>query len=272
LNNTVPAGGGHNEGEDSPSEIVHIPFHGDDVLTVSVDGQPEIIMKPVLEGLGLDYWAQVRKLRDRSWATTASRAVVAADGKTRDMITCDIRTFLMLLATIDENRVAAEVRPKLVIYQAEVADAIEAYWTKGVAINPRVSHEEAAKVIAVFAQAGIGDAGFWDTKARQLTGRVLGETPEYDQESKPLTVSIYLKDQGLKDADIRKVCGSFGKALKKKYVEAYGVKPPEIEDLVNRQMVMVAQYQERHRDLFDSVWRALSRTAGGPTRPRNRRK
>ncbi|KPC77219.1 hypothetical protein ADL26_03200, partial [Thermoactinomyces vulgaris] len=107
---------------------------------------------------------------------------------------------------------------------------------------------------------------------RQLTGRVLGETPEYDQESKPLTVSIYLKDQGLKDSEIRRMCGSFGKALKKKYIEVYGVRPPEIEDLVNRQMVMVAQYQERHRSLFDSVWRTLNRDPGGSTRPRSRRK
>lgn len=119
-------------------DIVRIPFHGDEILAVEVDGRPHIVLKPAIEALGLDYWAQVRKLNARSWATTASKPVVAADGKRREMVICDVRTFLMLLATVDEKRVAADVAPKLVTYQAEVADAIESYWTRGAALNPRV--------------------------------------------------------------------------------------------------------------------------------------
>ena len=118
------------------TEVVAVPFHGDTILTVDVGGRPHIVLKPAVEALDLDYWAQVRKLRSRSWATTASEAVVAADGKTREMLVVDVRTFLMLLATVDEHRVAESVAPKLITYQAEVADAIEAYWTRGVAVRP----------------------------------------------------------------------------------------------------------------------------------------
>jgi P22_AR N-terminal domain len=136
------------EGPTDKSELglVKIPFHGDELLVVDVDGVPHVVLKPAIDAIGLDYWSQVEKLRTRSWATTSQCPVVAADGKARDMVTCDVRTFLMLLATIDERRVAKDVAPKLIAYQAEVADAIEAYWTKGGAINPRATDEQLAAI------------------------------------------------------------------------------------------------------------------------------
>jgi hypothetical protein len=249
------------------NELVHIPFHGDEILAIDVDGKPYIVVKPAVESIGLDYWAQIRKLRERSWATTVPKAVVAADGKVRDMVTCDVRTFLMLLATIDENRVAADVKDRLVAYQAEVADAVEKYWTKGGAINPRatavqldeIDHEikrvkAAAEVVAIFHNAGIGDLGYWDAQSRRLAARAMGEVPEFDSLTKPLTVSIYLDGKGLAGSAVKKIAPGFGKALKRRYIALHGTPPPQIDDMVGRHLVSVAQYQEQHRPLFDAVW------------------
>ncbi len=130
------------------SEIVRVPFHGDEILTVEVDGKPHVVLKPAIEAIGLDYWSQVEKVRNKSWAVTGQSPATGSDGKTYDMVTVDVRTFLMLLATIDERRVAKDVAPKLIAYQGEVADAIEAYWTKGAAINPRVQASELDLIIA----------------------------------------------------------------------------------------------------------------------------
>lgn len=41
------------------SEIIRVPFHGDDLLCVSEDGKPHIILKAALESIGVDYWTQV---------------------------------------------------------------------------------------------------------------------------------------------------------------------------------------------------------------------
>jgi hypothetical protein len=120
------------------TEVQSFDFHGDRVLLVNVSGKPHIVLRPAIDALGLSYARQFRKLEGRSWATVALAATVGADGKARDMVVVDVRTFLMLLATVDENRVAEHVRPKLIAYQAEIADAIEAYWTQGRAFNPRV--------------------------------------------------------------------------------------------------------------------------------------
>jgi hypothetical protein len=113
------------------TEIVHIPFHGGEVVAVMNGNKPAVVLKPAIEHIGVDYWTQVEKLRSRSWATTSQSPVVAEDGKVRDMVTVDLRTFLMLLATIDERRVNEAVRPTLIAYQNEVADVIEAWFTRG---------------------------------------------------------------------------------------------------------------------------------------------
>jgi hypothetical protein len=241
------------------NDLTTLDFHGDELLLVDVDGKPHIILKPAIESLGLDYWAQVRKLRDRSWATTASRAVVAGDGKTREMLTCDVRTFVMLLATIDEKRVAKDVAPKLIAYQAEVADAIEAYWTKGGVINPRANEGDLKllrqQAAVLSALTGIVDAGYLQAKGRILAARALGETPQLDPTTKPLTVSVFLTGSGLNRSQIKAVQGSFGKRIKQAYRDVYGCEPPSIEDVEGRHTITVAQYQEQHRPMFEDVWR-----------------
>lgn len=118
-----PGGTGPKHGE-----IVHIPFHNGEVLAVEIDTKPHVILRPALERLGVDYSAQLSKLRTRSWARVG---FCPTQDQFRDMVTVDVRTFLMLLATIDERRVAPEVRDLLISYQKEVADVIEAHFTRG---------------------------------------------------------------------------------------------------------------------------------------------
>lgn len=238
------------------TEIVRVPFHGDEILTVEVDGKPNVILKPAIEGLGLDYWTQVQKLRNKSWARTSLVPVRDSAGRTQDTTVVDIRTFLMLLATIDEKRVAVDVAPKLIAYQSEVADAIESYWTRGAAINPRLDLSKQAEVLDIL-RRGSGDDGWWEAKARQLIARALGETPEYDDRTRPLTVSVFLAQQGMNAADAKKHSGVFGKAMKAVYRTKFSADPPTIDDLVGRHMVPIAQYQEQHRPLFVEVWNSL---------------
>jgi hypothetical protein len=254
-----------NRGATSP---VRIPFHGDEVLVVDVEGKPHIVLKPTLEAIGLDYWTQVEKLRAKSWAATRQSPVAKANdpyGKTYDMLTCDIRTFLMLLATIDERRVAKDVAPKLIAYQAEVADAIEAYWTKGGALNPRATDDQLAAIIGraklqleVLRLAdGLVDAKWLESKVRHVTARALGEEPEDDPANRPLTVGEYLEEHGINAKAMRSLSPQFGKDLKAKYVARHGKSPGTTRRFVDGAQRNVAVYTEADRDLFDAVWHDL---------------
>ncbi|GGV33887.1 hypothetical protein GCM10010182_67120 [Actinomadura cremea] len=244
------------------SEIVRIPFHGDDVPLVSIDGEPNIVLKPALESIGVDYWTQVEKLRSRSWATTRQSPVVAEDAKVREMVTCDVRTFLMLLATIDERRVGKDVAPKLIAYQAEVADAIEAYWTKGGAINPRATRDQLDAIAETARRQmdvlrlmpGLVDARWLEAKAREVAARALGEEPEQDPATRVLTVSDYLADQNVTAGAVRKLAPTFGKKVKAAFIRRHGETPRTAPRFVDGAQRDVAVYIEADRDLFDAVW------------------
>src|SRR5690554_6562456 len=105
-----------NRNEQPMTNLVQIPFRDTSVLAADVDGKPHVVLKPAIEALGIDFDSQRQKLAGKSWATTVLTPVVAADGRKRQMLAADLRTFTMLLATIDEGRVAEHARPLLVAY------------------------------------------------------------------------------------------------------------------------------------------------------------
>lgn len=114
------------------SEIVRIPFRDGEVLAVEINGRPHVVLRPALESIGLDYSAQWRKVRGRSWACVVPLTTqIPGDNQRREVITVPLRTFLMLLATINEAHVSDAIRPTLIAYQNEVADVIEAHFTHG---------------------------------------------------------------------------------------------------------------------------------------------
>ncbi|MFT4126254.1 MAG: phage antirepressor N-terminal domain-containing protein [Gordonia sp. (in: high G+C Gram-positive bacteria)] len=114
---------------DYSGDLVPVEFHGDTIYAVAINDRPHVILKPAFEAIGVDADRQIANIHKQPWATTAVTAVVAGDGKVRNMITADLRSFLMALATIPASRVAEHVRPKLIDYQREVADVIEAHFT-----------------------------------------------------------------------------------------------------------------------------------------------
>jgi hypothetical protein len=248
------------------SAIVKVPFQGDDLLTIEVNGKPHVILKPAFETIGLDAKTQIDKLGGKSWAVTGLVPATGADGKTYRMVTADVRTFLMALATIDEKRVSDAARPKLIAYQSEVADAIESYWTKGGAINPRATEdqlesisrraESQAKVLASL--RGIVDKSWLEAKARHVAARALGEEPEVDPATRPLTVGEYLADKGVTGSALRSLSTKFGKNLKAAYVDRYDRSPSTVDRFVDGALRKVAGYTEKHRPLFDAVWSDLA--------------
>ncbi|WP_432794455.1 phage antirepressor N-terminal domain-containing protein [Rhodococcus ruber] len=119
---------------------IAVPGTDETIAAAEIDGVPMIAIRPMCEAIGIAHQTQADKLRRRSWATVTPRVVVAADGKAREMLMIDRRTMTMWLATLDENRVSEEARPTVITFQAEAADALDAYFHSGQAINPRGSN------------------------------------------------------------------------------------------------------------------------------------
>lgn len=256
------------------TEIARIDLSAGAIETLMVDGHPHVVLKPAVEELGLDYRTQLRKLRARSWAVVGSAPTTGADGKTYDMAVVPVRTFLMLLATVNENRVSEPARPVLVAFQNETADAIEAYWTQGGAISERATGDQldaleqeiearrarrALGLVQLIAAMDDNVDPKWK-RSRQLHhyAEATGEAPEIAPEDRALLVEPYLKELGLTRDEYRSVRSSFGQKLVAAYrLEHNGQAPKESFGLVDGRERPVKSYTEADRPLFDKVWRTF---------------
>lgn len=124
--------------------LVQIPFHGQTITAMSDEGKPLVSLRHMCESIGVDFAGQFTKLKNKSWATVVLNSTVAEDGKTRTMTMIDRRTMTMWLATIEPSRVNPEARPLLAAFQNEAADALDAYFNEGGAINPHATADQLA--------------------------------------------------------------------------------------------------------------------------------
>ncbi|WP_151675739.1 phage antirepressor N-terminal domain-containing protein [Acinetobacter soli] len=121
---------------------IAVPFHSAELYLVEHNGQPYTPMKPIVEGMGLDWAAQFNKLKQKFNSTIAEIAMVANDGKERLMICLPVRKLFGWLMTINPNKVKPELRDTVIMYQNECDDVLWDYWTKGKAVNPRTTKQE----------------------------------------------------------------------------------------------------------------------------------
>lgn len=261
------------------TEIARIDLSAGAVETVLVDGQPHIVLKPAVEALGLAYSAQLRKLKTRTWASVSQTDMqVPGDDQTRTRTTVPVRTFLMLLATVNENRVSEAARPVLVAFQNETADAIDAYWTQGGAINPAASREqvvdlrerldgverarlaqERLSAMGVAKQFGLVNSSYVEAMARTELARMNGEEPDIDSADITITCEEFLTEKGVTGPALRSARTRLGKTVATLYRARYDQAPQTIKRPIDGVHRDVKVYTHRDIDLFEKAWAELGR-------------
>ncbi|MEX6325227.1 phage antirepressor N-terminal domain-containing protein [Providencia hangzhouensis] len=122
----------------STISTINVPFHGSNLYVVNYNGQPYVPMRPIVEGMGMDWTGQLNKLKQKFKSTVEEISIVAADGKERNMICLALRKLAGWLHTISPNKVKPEIRDKVIKYQEECDDVLYEYWTTGeVKAKPR---------------------------------------------------------------------------------------------------------------------------------------
>lgn len=116
---------------------IAVPFHSAELYLVEYKGQPYTPMKPIVEGMGLAWQPQHRKLIERFKSTIIEMVIVANDGKERLMTCLPVRKLAAWLYSISPHKVKPEIHDTVVMYQNECDDVLWDYWTKGQAVNPR---------------------------------------------------------------------------------------------------------------------------------------
>ncbi|NUS79120.1 MAG: hypothetical protein HOV70_23370 [Streptomyces sp.] len=260
------------------TEIARIELSAGSIETVMVGGEPYVVFRPAVESIGLSYPAQLRKLNDRSWANRCDIATVAEDGRTRQMAAIDVRTFLMWLATVNENKVAESARPTLVAYQRETTAAVEAYWTRGGAVNPTATRDQVADLrerldgverarlaqerlsaMGVAKQFGLVNDSYVQAMARTELARMNGEEPDIDPADVTITCDEFLGERGVTGAQLRSARVKLGQTVATLYRARYGKPPQKVKRPINGVHRDVAVYTHRDVDLFETAWTELRR-------------
>jgi hypothetical protein len=133
-----------------------ISFRAAKLLLVEHEGQPFVPMKPVVEGMGLDWKTQFRKLQaGRFNSVVVIMTTTGSDGKQYDMSCLPLRKLAGWLMSIHASKVRADLRANVIAFQEECDDVLWAYWNDGHATNQR----GAGQAMTIIGQT-IGTDGF----------------------------------------------------------------------------------------------------------------
>lgn len=125
----------------TPSRAITVPFHGADLYVVEHNGQPYTPMKPIVEGMGLDWKSQHRKLAANESRWGMVELTIPSAGGAQSASSLPVRKVAAWLATIESGKVKkTEVRARVIQYQNECDDVLWQYWNEGIAINPRTAY------------------------------------------------------------------------------------------------------------------------------------
>lgn len=113
--------------------VVAFQFHGDEITTFEVDGEPYVAMRRIVENLGMAWGRQQTKLMEQETKFNCTlMCTVGADGKRRDMLSIPLAKLPLWLASINPNKVPdLDARAKIELYQEESAKALYDFWFKG---------------------------------------------------------------------------------------------------------------------------------------------
>jgi|GEM_PF-2481373 len=114
-------------------ELTRVQFQGSDLVAIRRDpvGDSLVALKPITEGMGLNWRAQLAKVKDHPVlsprvAIIATRA--PGDDRPREHAFLPLNRLNFWLTTINTNKVAPELRAKIIQYQTECADALYAHF------------------------------------------------------------------------------------------------------------------------------------------------
>lgn len=153
---------------------ITVPFHGSELFIVEHNNQPYTPMKPIVEGMGMDWKAQFSKLKQKFASTVVEITMVANDGKERLMTCLPVRKLAAWLYSISPNKVRPELRDTIIMYQNECDDVLWEYWTKGQAVNQRhaITPEQQHALHEIVERRSHGErkiyAGMWSRHNRHF--------------------------------------------------------------------------------------------------------
>jgi len=181
----------HQSGQVQAAEVILLS--GAELPITIIDGQILILFSRAMEHLGLNAESQARRLRRLPWATFRYETVQpSTDEQPRRTLVCDETTFLGHCFTVRVGSVRQELQPALLSFQRETVAALTAYWTRGLAVNPR-GRTPAQEVLIEAAAVGLAGPVLDELHRAHCAGQVLAGRRDGDRATARRALGVHVE-------------------------------------------------------------------------------
>ena len=117
-------------------DIVSIDFYDKRLTAIKKDDETYVAMKPIVEGIGLDWKSQHQKLvTNASKFSCGDITTTGKDNKQYQMLCIPLKKLNGYLFSINPEKVREDIKYKVVLYQEECFKALYDYFNNGYALN-----------------------------------------------------------------------------------------------------------------------------------------
>ena len=112
-------------------QLLPVLFRSDTLYLLEHEGDPYVPMKPIVEGMGLSWQPQHRKLTEEGsrWNSCVTMMVTTgSDGKRYEMLCMPLRKLPAWLMSISPNKVSPEIKDVVTDYQNTCDDILWEQW------------------------------------------------------------------------------------------------------------------------------------------------
>jgi hypothetical protein len=119
---------------------------------VDKDGVPHVAMRPIVEGIGLNWASQYVKLaKENKKFSCCDIATTGSDGKQYEMLCIPLEMLEGWLYSVNANKIPdLTARGRVELYQRECSKALHQYWQNGIAVRPGAAVTSTDPMIAVW--------------------------------------------------------------------------------------------------------------------------
>jgi len=125
-----------------------VPFHDSTLSLIDINGEPYVVMKAVIEGMGLSWTNYSKKLQSNKERWGMLKINIPSGCGIQKTLVMPLRKFTGWVQTINHNRVKNSLRHKILVFQREGDDCLWAYWSKGQSLNPRLDDRAKTPIAA----------------------------------------------------------------------------------------------------------------------------
>jgi Virulence protein RhuM family/P22_AR N-terminal domain len=116
-------------------------------IAIKKDGDTYIAMKPIVEGIGLEWSGQHKKLSDKKKFSCVDIYTTGKDNKQYQMLCIPLKKLNGYLFSINHERVRRDIKNKVILYQEECFTALYSHFTDGYSINEKILANQPNKIM-----------------------------------------------------------------------------------------------------------------------------